>query len=92
MTGMRDVVFYVQLEPSFFATGRLRDVRAMRLTQRRPRDQASGTALIKLTVRVPESVFMPLRPEAGVVIPEDMILAKPIEVQATDAHTQEDTG
>ncbi len=84
-----DATFYAQVEPEWgYAYGGgeppLRGAKVLRVTQKRPTRQASGTVLVKLTLRIPEGAFRPLRPEAVVVIPESMAVAQPIEVEAGD--------
>jgi hypothetical protein len=84
-----DATFYLQLEPEFrrwIASGEQEvcSIKAVALTQKRPIRQRSGTVMVKLTVRVPDAAFLPLRPEAVVVIPEDMTVTGPIEVEAED--------
>jgi hypothetical protein len=83
-----DATFFVQVEPDWFVTGkRLRGARAVRLTQSRPSRPVGGTVLTKLTIRLPRSAFMPLLPEAVVVVPEGSTL--PIQVEANDANDEE---
>ena len=86
MASSHDATFYVQLAPDFYRgwsdDATVRAVKATGMTQSRPRKQQSGTVLVKLTVRVPDAAFLPLRPEAIVVVPEDMTVAAPIEVTA----------
>jgi hypothetical protein len=87
-----DATFYVQIEPVWSPWRKnthgdkdLESIKAVAITQTRPKSQRPGTVLTKLTVRVPEAAFLPLRPEAIVVIPEDMLAASlPIEVAAGD--------
>lgn len=80
-----DAVFYVQVEPDFWGTaGRLRGAKAVRITQSKPHRPIGGTVMCKLTLRFPASVFMPLQPEAVVVIPEGMAAVTPIEVEAME--------
>jgi hypothetical protein len=87
-----DATFYVQIEPVWsnwrkdkHGDKALESIKAIAITQQRPKSQRPGTVLTKLTVRVPEGAFLPLRPEAVVVVPEDMIAAAlPIEVEAGD--------
>lgn len=87
-----DATFYVQVEPEWIFGGRSRDTanavrgaKAVALTQNKPGRQKPGTVLTKLTVRVPKAAFVPLRPEAIVVIPEDMLASsEPLEVEAGD--------
>jgi hypothetical protein len=96
MTDSHDATFYVQIEPSF---GRYTDdagrrkvysLRAVNITQKSPSHPRGGAVLIKLTLRIPDAAFQPLRPEAVIVVPEDMIQINPvIDVEVTDAH-QED--
>lgn len=86
-----DATFYVQLAPDFFTSWgeqKVREIKAVAMTQSRPRKQQSGTVLCKLTVRVPDAAFLPLRPEAIVVVPENMTVAAPIEVLAGDANDE----
>lgn len=83
-----DATFYVQIEPDFFGRSdnpHVRAIKAVAITQKRPERQRPGTVLTKLTVRVPDAAFLPLRPEAVVVVPEDMTAAAlPVEVEASD--------
>lgn len=86
-----DATFYAQVEPewSHYAsrlTGEktVQGAKVVTITQGKPQKQRSGTVLVKLTIRVPEAAFLPLRPEAIVVIPEDMAAVAPLEVEAGD--------
>ena len=78
--------FYVQIEAELYGPdpGRVRDIKAVALTQKRPQRQRSGTVMVKLRVRVPDGAFLPLRPEAIIVIPDGMTIAAPIEIEAVD--------
>lgn len=55
-------------------------------TQSRSRKPRGGTVEVKLTVEIPKAAFLPLRPEAIVVVPESMTTPHPIEVEAADAN------
>lgn len=85
-----DATFFAQVEPEFSRYGNrdgLRDVvraKVIALTQKRPDKPRGGTVLVKLTLRVPKAAFLPLRPEAIVVIPEDMTVTTPVEVIAEE--------
>lgn len=85
-----DATFYAQVEPEWSTyTNRdgdrvLRGAKVVNITQKRPTRPKGGTVLLKLTVRVPAGAFLPLRPEAVVVIPEGMAETTPIEVVAED--------
>lgn len=79
-----DATFYVQVEPEWFTSSRLRGAKAIRLTQSKPNPPKGGTVTCKLTVRLPSSAFLPLRPEAVIVVPEGMVIENPIEVEAVN--------
>lgn len=85
-----DATFYAQVEPEWSrwvdSNGErsLRGAKVVTITQNRPGKQRGGTVLVKLTVRVPAGAFLPLKPEAIVVIPDDMTVTEPIEVEAGD--------
>lgn len=94
-----DATFYAQVEPKWTSgnwSGHrdaneiplLEGARVVRLTQERPRRPASGVVVCKLTLRLPGSAFLPLAPEAIIVIPEGMTEA--IMVEALDPHAPED--
>lgn len=78
--------FYLQVEPiwggSYGGNRLLRGAKASRLSQNRPGRPLGGTVLVKLSVLVPRAAFLPLRPEAVIVIPEDMTEVQPVHVEA----------
>lgn len=85
--------FYLQLEAEYGrryvdpVTGSVETVRAIKavaITQNRPTKPRPGAVITKLTVEVPDGAFLPLRPEAIIVIPEGMTELAPIEVEAID--------
>lgn len=87
---MVDATFYVQIEPEWSRyplqrTGEKEVYRAKmaRATITRVTPKA-GTVNVKLTVRLPKAAFQPLRPEAVIEIPMEMIHASPIEVVAEE--------
>lgn len=45
----------------------------------------SGTVEVKFTVETPKAAFVPLRPEAVVIVPESMTTPHPVEVKAQNA-------
>ncbi|WP_193596101.1 hypothetical protein [Microbacterium sp. YJN-G] len=57
-------------------------------TQKRSSAPRAGTVEVKLTVEIPKAAFLPLRPEAIVVVPESMTTPHPIEVEAADANEE----
>lgn len=91
MRGQVDATFYAQVEPEFGRTYRsgetvdiVKSAKVVAVTQKRPDRPRRGVVVTKLTIRIPEAAFLPLRPEAIVVIPEDMTAPYPIEVEAGD--------
>jgi hypothetical protein len=89
-----DATFYAQVLPnsrgwSKDAAGNqiLDGARVVALTQTKPTKPKPGSVTIKLTVRIPSQAFLPLAPEAVVVVPADMVEGHPIEVEATDPRT-----
>lgn len=86
-----DATFYVQLSPEWSRYQRdpagnrvLERAKFANATIQKPQAQKSGTVLLKLTVRVPAGAFLPLSPEAVVVIPDGMTVTEPIAVEASD--------
>lgn len=94
MTDAHDAAFYIQVRPEFlraFNGGqRLKAIKAVAMTQHRPARPQPGTVLVKLTLRIPDAAFMPLRPEAIVIVPENLTEAGAIEVEASDPHRPPD--
>lgn len=91
-----DATFYVQLEPRWGSVHwqtkerPLQEVKAVAITQTRPAKPRAGTVMIKLTVRIPDGAFLPLRPEAIVVIPDGMAIVGAIEVIAEQPDDDQD--
>lgn len=86
-----DATFYVQMTPEFSrffsdTAGNkiLEGAKFARATIKAPERQQSGTVLLKLTVSLPAGAFLPLAPEAVVVIPEGMTMTAPVQVVASD--------
>lgn len=87
-----DATFYAQVEPKWGNTGAywtdragnpiLEGAKVATITQQRPEKPRRGVVVVKLTVRVPASAFLPLSPEAVVVVPEGM--TETIMVEAAD--------
>ena len=89
---------YLQVEPEYprWVSGNNRDdiraiqgARVVGSTQNRSRSPKPGTVEVKITIEVPKSAFLPLRPEAVVVIPEALTTPHPIEVEALDPNESE---
>lgn len=81
--------FYVQLEPEWgFGTDAngnkpVYGAKVARITQNRPGKPKGGTVMVKLAINIPKAAFLPLQPEAVIVIPADMIEVNNIRVEAT---------
>lgn len=82
---MAKTEFYVTVEPRFSTHGTLLSISATGLTKRRPeRRTRSGSISVKLSLDIPDGAFLPLRPEAVIVVPEGMTRVEPIVVEAQD--------
>lgn len=89
MSAHHEATFYAQVEPEWYrsrtgADPMLRGIKVVTITQKKPARPKGGTVTVKLTIRVPDAAFLPLRPEAIVVVPENMTEVNPIEVIAED--------
>lgn len=88
--GMHDATFFVQIDPTFSTytdmngERTLREIRAVAITQKKSSRPRSGTVLVKLIIRIDDAAFLPLRPEAIIVVPANMTQVNPIEVEAED--------
>lgn len=58
-------------------------------TQNKSQKPKPGTVEVKITIEIPKGAFLPLRPEAIVVVPESMTQPHPVEVEAADANEAE---
>lgn len=57
-------------------------------TQNKAQKPKPGTVEVKITVELPKGAFLPLRPEAIVVIPETLTQPHPVTVEAADANEE----
>lgn len=95
---MATTTFWATVEPTFGRVWKgdklvdgVKSIKVTGVTQKQPeRRSRIGTVTCKLTLEIPDGAFLPLRPEAIIVVPEDMVLANlPVTVEAHDP-TQED--
>lgn len=92
--GMVQATVFLQVAPErsrYYATDDIDSIRGAKVvgaTQKRSSAPKGGTVEVKLTVEIPKAAFLPLRPEAIVVVPESMTAAHPITVEATDANEE----
>jgi hypothetical protein len=78
MSDYQDATFFLQVEPEWgiYRAGngdlQLVGAKAARITQKQPDPPKGGTVVVKLTVRVPSSALLPLKP-AVVEVPADRL-------------------
>ncbi len=90
---------YLQVQPEyswlaknlreFDKPGSIVGAKVIGATQNRSQKPKPGTVEVKITIEIPKGAFLPLRPEAIVVIPEALTTPHPIEVEAEDANEVE---
>jgi len=80
MSGTHDANFYLQVKPDRYPSGKVRSLRAVRLTQGRPTEPAGDTVLVKLSLRLPDAAFEPLAPEV-IIVPEFQALRSAMEIE-----------
>lgn len=95
MTNTVDVECFIQIDPDWERhsghdrPGDVRSAKAVSITQNRSKSPKPGTLTTKLTLRIPKAAFLPLAPEAVVVIPAELLgVNQPVEVIASDANQQ----
>ena len=89
---------YLQLEPqyTYWAKNRrefdkpesIEGAKVVGYTLNKPQKERPGTVEVKITVEIPKGAFLPLRPEAVIVIPESLTQPHPLEVEALDANEE----
>lgn len=91
-----DATFFAQVEPIYSRYVRkdrndpstIEGARVLAITQKKPAKPVPGSVTVKLTLRLPKSVFVALQPEAVIEIPESLLHGTPIEVEATDPNEE----
>jgi hypothetical protein len=74
---------YLQLEPDWSYSGsNVIGAKVVRHSQKKPVRPVGGSVTVKMTIHVPRGAFLPLQPEAVIVIPENMTLTEPVHVEA----------
>lgn len=85
---MARTTFYVTVEPTFgkynWDRDKITKITAKKITQSKP---ATGRC-VKLTLDIPDSVFLPLVPEAVITVPTDLVAMEEISVEAVDPHEE----
>ena len=89
---------YLQVQPEytywaknrreFDKPGSIEGAKVVGSTQNRSQKPKPGTVEVKITVEIPKGAFLPLRPEAIVVIPGVLTQPHPITVEAEDANEE----
>lgn len=61
------------------------EVRISGVRQNRPASMARDEVLVKVSINIPDSAFDPIMPQALIVVPEGLVLARhEIEAEATE--------
>lgn len=58
-------------------------LRCIKATQRVPRIVEPGCVVVKVRIRIPETAFAPLQPQAVITVPEELV-QRAIEVEAVN--------
>lgn len=58
-------------------------LRVIKATQREPDVVESGCVVVKIQLRIPQSAFAPLQPQAVITVPEELV-QHPIHAEAVD--------
>ncbi|MBM3714897.1 MAG: hypothetical protein FJW64_04045 [Actinobacteria bacterium] len=87
---------YLQVQPEYTWSAKqtrkfdepsaIRSAKVIGSTQNKSQKPKPGTVEVKVTVEMPKGAFLPLRPEAIVVIPENLTTPHPVTVEAEDAN------
>jgi hypothetical protein len=85
---------YLQVQPEFSRFDRdspagVRAAKVVGSTMNRSQHPKPGTVEVKITIELPKAAFLPLRPEAIVIIPESLTTPHPVEVEALDPNESE---
>lgn len=88
---------YLQVEPEYRtftdADGRsdpqnIIGAKVVASTQRRSTKPKPGVVEVAVTIEIPAAAFIPLRPEATIVIPQNLTIPHPVVVEATDPNEE----
>lgn len=87
---------YLQVQPEyswqakqhrqFDHPGAIQGAKVVGSTQGKSQKPKPGTVEVKVTIEIPKGAFLPLRPEATVVVPESLTAPHPVTVEAHDAN------
>jgi hypothetical protein len=82
---------YLQLEPDWnYSRSNVIGAKVVRHSQKKPVRPVGGSVTVKMTIHVPRGAFLPLQPEAIVVIPENMTMTEPVHVEALPPEDETD--
>lgn len=87
MSGTVDATAFLTVEGtrSRYGDKSVRSAKVARVTQGRPAQLSADQVAVRVTVRLPIAAFDPLRPDALIVVPEELI-QRPVEVEATEGN------
>jgi hypothetical protein len=87
---------YLQVQPEytwqakqyrrFDEPGAIQGAKVVGSTQGKSQKPKPGTVEVKVTIEIPRGAFLPLRPEAIVIVPESLTAPHPVTVEAQDAN------
>lgn len=96
MTNSVRATVYLQVQPEYSWRARqsgkydepsaIDGAKVVGSTQNKSQKPKPGTVEVKITIELPKGAFLPLRPEAIVVIPETLTAPHPVTVEADDAN------
>lgn len=85
-----DATFYAQVEPVLdYWKSSIDSAKVVTITQKKPDRPRGGVIVTKLTIRLPAAAFLPLSPEAVIVVPENLTDPHPVQVEAQDANADD---
>lgn len=87
MSGTVEATAYLTVEGtrSRYSDKSVTAAKVTRVTKGRPAQLSADQVAVRVTVQLPAAAFDPLRPEAMIVVPEELI-QRPVEVEATEGN------
>lgn len=80
---------YLQIEPEFgdysYNRDKLQAIHVRRVTKKRPDNPIGGSVVLRLSLDIADAAFLPLTPEATVVVPVEhteavVVESEPVEI------------
>src|SRR4051812_17603739 len=83
-----EYTYWAKSQREFDKPESLEGAKIVGYTLNKPQKPKPGTVEVKITIEIPKGAFLPLRPEAVIVIPETLTQPHPVEVEALDANEE----